>query len=149
MLWVVEGGWVVAWVMVVRRVGCGVGGGVGGVLVSFEISQGSYLDMAGQDLKGDQSPGRASGRTYGLEQGLPGIKAPFFLHGRVVGGFFAWVFVGWVVVGWSWWVGMVVGWVVLRWGWWGGVGMVVGWVDDGLLLMGWVVVGWLEGSLGG
>ena len=30
----------VAWVMVVRRVGSGVGGGVGGVLVSFEISQG-------------------------------------------------------------------------------------------------------------
>ena len=36
----VEEGWVVAWVMVVRTVGCDVGGGVGGVLVSFEISQG-------------------------------------------------------------------------------------------------------------
>ena len=58
-----------------------------------------YLDMVGQDPKGDQSPGRASGRTQGLEQELPGIKAPLFLCRWVVGGFFGWVFVGWVVVG--------------------------------------------------
>ena len=56
--------------------------------------------MAGQDPEGDQSPGRASGRTQGLGQGLSGIKAPLFLHGWVVGGFLGWV-VGW---GW-WWVG--------------------------------------------
>ena len=30
----------VAWVIVVRRVGCGVGGEVGGMLESFEISPG-------------------------------------------------------------------------------------------------------------
>ena len=64
--------------------------------------------MAGQDLKGDQSPGRASGRTQGLEQELPGIKASLFLHGWVVGGFLGWVFVGWVVGG-GWWGGW----------WWG------------------------------
>ena len=80
--------------------------------------------MAGQDPKGDQSPGRASGRTQGLEQGLPGIKAPLFLHGWVVGGFLGWVFVGgdgsgvaWVDdgMGWGWYCCWVVEWVVVGW----------------------------------
>ena len=66
-----------------------------------------YLDMAGQDPKGDQSPGRASGRTQGLEQEPSGIKAPLFLHGWVVGGFLRWV--SGDGVGWWWCVKVQVG----------------------------------------
>ena len=97
------------------------------------------------NLKGDQCPGRASGRTLGLEQGLPGIKTPLFLCGWMVGGFLGWVFVGWVVVGLGGgWVvvgcvdgGVGVGGGVRLWsGWWWGAlwgwgGWVIGW--------GWVV----------
>ena len=40
------------------------GDGVGGVLVGFESPRvQEYLNMAGQDPEGDQSPGSASGRT--------------------------------------------------------------------------------------
>ena len=79
--------------------------------------------MVGQDPKGDQSPERASGRTCWLEQRPPGIKAPLFLHGWVVGGFLG----GWDGLWWGG-VGMIGGGVVLGcgvggvggWWWWGG-----------------------------
>ena len=62
------------------------------------------------------------GRLCGGAHEISGIKAPFFLHGWVVGGFLRWVDVG---VGGGWgvvelvvkvWGGGVGG---KRWGWWG------------------------------
>ena len=81
------------------------------------------------------------GRLCGGAHEISGIKAPLFLHGWVVGGFWGWVGGGGVVAGWwvagggvggFWWDGWVVGmvrWVELvvrvggggvsgkRWGW--------------------------------
>ena len=90
-----EGGWVVAWVMVVRRVGCG----GGGVLVSFLISGFENIwTRQVKILKVIKAQEDQVGRTQGLEQGLPGIKAPLFLHGWVVRGFLGGWMMGWVVV---------------------------------------------------